>query len=633
MRQDIAQSIYSPLRITNSHDQRIGDKFQFFSDALALICHKSGEFSPYEVDNHISLLRHLLFIADSTLERPNRTKDCVKQIKYVLQSHPLFSSNDTVLNEDIERKKSINAWLKKIQSEILKKDGVDNLKKIRNYMNEILKIMEPDYLEFVVKAIYTKFGCRHTLNYHKRDFESLARIIFSWYYLRGRSRQLISRFTIKALSKEITIQGNAIYPETYLPKGLYDRLVAHNKSPSKSNKSLHKEIVTYVKKRGTKGQARSFEYVSHYQPHRYRLFFLLEGLLIFANDDNDEIDVLGLKIRGIEAFKKTFADYDFESFTRGFFSDENHSAVVEIEVDAYTVEDAAYVGIEELTKRLGKIMRRANCRFSINRKHYAIITGENEKEFWTNTMPEIGKVSNHDAYSINLREQQLSESPHKNFYLELDYILQQGFLEDNITTSIHFYRKYLDILFNGVDDCEIKHDEATGVPKEILCLAYLLLYTEKKKFQDHVQLWTHNRIINSVFFSDDELGRSYRDKVRSTNTLPSFAQLLKHISPTQEHTKYETTRAMNYSSRFKKRPSFDFYVRQLLFIKQYRDKHEHVNIIDDTVARKLGLYSYRIINQLHWDIFKILNQKSNAGKSHGQILKEAILTARASMEN
>ena len=67
MRQDVILNAYIERRITHPKNQAIGDKFQFFLSCLDMICHRTGEYYHYEVENHITLIDHLIFIADCTL--------------------------------------------------------------------------------------------------------------------------------------------------------------------------------------------------------------------------------------------------------------------------------------------------------------------------------------------------------------------------------------------------------------------------------------------------------------------------------------------------------------------------------------------------------------------------------------
>lgn len=272
-------------------------------------------------------------------------------------------------------------------------------------------------------------------------------------------------------------------------------------------------------------------------------------------------------------------------------------------------------------------MMLTNSRFSLSQIGYTFYPSEDETDFFINTMPEVGKISIYDVEELNYINDKLSTSNHKDFYLELEQILQEAYIEDNITTSIHYFRKFVEFLFKNIDECGVTNDN--GVSKEIRTIAYLLTYFEKKRYQAQIKLWLDNKLTNSNQLpgESNDLANEYRKLVYNKQN-PSFALMLKYIAPFMQHTKYEANRAYNYSRNVDEKLAFEYYCRQLLFIMQYRDKHEHSNITDDIIARKLGVYSYRILNRLLKDIFRALANDANNSTSHKEVLKTIVQSAK-----
>lgn len=313
--------------------------------------------------------------------------------------------------------------------------------------------------------------------------------------------------------------------------------------------------------------------------------------------------------------------YDYE-FSKDFFH-EGQTAIVEITTTTFVQEEAVYQSIKNLRNKLGRIMMLTNSRFSLSQIGYTFYPSEGETDFWINTMPEVGRISNYDVDELNYINDKLSTSSHKEFYWELEQILQEAYIEDNITTSIHFFRKFMEFLFKNIDECGVAANN--GIPKEIRTIAYLMTYFEKKHYQSQIKTWTNNILINSHQLPGEfnGLANDYR-KLIQNKQYPSFSKMLNYIPPFMQHTKYEANRAYNYSRNVDEKLAFEYYCRQLLFIKQYRDKHEHSNITDDVIARKLGVYSYRILNRLLKDIFRVLSDEANNSIPHKEILKTLV---------
>lgn len=634
MRQDRAQNVFGTNRITNTVNQVYADKLQFFSSCLDVICFKSGEFYHYEVEHHISLIDHLIFILDCTIKNPEVSnkqypKFCFNQIKEICKSHPLFGEKDLFLSEDSTRRVKIDTLLQKIENEPDSPNIIERLTNIRFILNEIKALLDSKYFESIIQCLYNKIVCQHTLKFHRNDFEYLARLIFSYYYLLGYSRKKINSFGRKILESEVVKEGHRIYTETYLPKDLYEKQIANNKSLVGTDTNLFSEIKSFVKNRGLKGQIQAYSNVLHYLNYEHHLVFRLDGLIISSNNEEDELEIFNLKISRIDVFKKKYSEFDFEN-TRDFFSNEFHSAVVEIKVEASSQDDAIYLALDELGKKLGRIMRATNSRFTINRKHYSCIS-DLEKEIWVNTMPEIASIGRFSLDHINKLDIRISNSPHRELYFELEKILQNGYLEDNPTISIHFYRKFMELLNKKIKVTGVPNTKGTST--EILNLAYLITYFEKTRYQSQTRIWAHNRLINADFLLTDNTNPSfeYRNKVRKLRVLLPFRETLKYIHEFDVHTRFELTRAMNFSNVVDEKKAFEYYVRHLLFVKQYRDKYEHANITDDMVARKLALYTYRLMSQLLECIFAELSKDSNKNKESGEILKEIILKAKGSI--
>jgi hypothetical protein len=639
-RQDISLRKHSPLFVTNEEYPSFAAKLQFFFDSLTLIAFKSGEHYTYEVENHVSLINNALFIADTALKRADEleVKYSINQIKYLCNSHPLFSDTDLFLFEEVDKKNKIESFLLEIKnSSAINKAhqlNLETLSNIRTSLSEILKAVEPDYLNIVVDSVIQKLDCQHTLQYHARHLEYLARLVFSTYYFMGYSRKMISDFPRKVFDDEVIREGEAIKTDTYLPAELYQRQIQHNRQGKPFNKELFDEIQEHVNNRGPIGQAEVFKNIQHYEMYERALLFRLDGLVAYTPGEIKELEIMDLKIMSVYDFKKKYEDYEFD-LTDGFFENDKFSAIVEIKSKAFSQEDAVYNALNNLKYKLGKVMKYVNGRFVINQRMYSFFPDGIEKVFYTNTMPETAKISDRSFSNMRFWEKHISNSTHGEIFLELEDLLLQGYLEDDITTSIHFYRKFMEVLFKQInDDCGFTNNDVPGIPIELLIIAYLLMFTEKKNYQLETRMWAHNIIQSTSYIptSANSLVAAYKKKVVATKALPSFNFILEHIVPEQVHTKYVTRRAQGYERRINKNEALNYYLRQLLFLKQYRDKHEHANITDDMIARKLGIYTYRILDKLLRDIFIELNSVSNIGKSHSVILRDMVLSAKADID-
>lgn len=627
MRQDFPQRVYTPNSVTHPTNPLIAEKLQFFTDSLKMMCLKSGEFYHYEIENHLSLINHLLFMIDAEIIRNNDSgmRHCFDQIKHLLKVHPLFSDKDLFITES-EQKTEIKCKLQEISNVTSSNSELNNkLNTIRTNLVELNELAKPDYFKNIVKSISTKICCSHLLNHHKKHLYYLAKISFSYYYLNGYSRKLISSFADKIFKKRIDAVGHRIYFEGYLPFDLYQKQINNNRNGTEFNSELFDEIQSYIDGRTQLEQIAMLLHVLHYEKYEHKLLFRLDGIMTFSDRSNDELDVLGLKIYQTNDFKKKYDLYDYDS-SKDFFH-ERQTAIVEITTNAFSQEDAVYQSIENLRNKLGRIMMLSNSRFSLSHIGYTFYPPEGETEFWINTMPEVGKISTYDIDELNYINEKLTASSNKEFYLELEQILQEAYIEDNITTSIHYFRKFVEFLFKNINECGVESN--SGIPKEIRTIAYLLTYFEKKRFQTQIKQWVDNKLINSTQLPAElnGLANEYRKLVHNNNN-PSFSLMQKYIAPVMQHTKYEANRAYKYSQNIDEKLVFQYYCRQLLFLKHYRDKHEHANITDDEIARKLGVYSYRILNRLLKDIFRVLVDDANISTSHKEILKTIVQSVK-----
>ena len=438
---------------------------------------------------------------------------------------------------------------------------------------------------------------------------------------------MISSFSRRILENTVEEEGKYIYTDAFLPIELYTKQIKNNRFGKSIDSELFKQIQDYLENRDQYQQIQAFNHILHYEKYEYHLIFRLEGLIITSDIKKKELDVLGLKISRIDDFKKKHSDFNFE-MSRDFFENTPQSALVEIKSKAFSQDDAVYQALDELELKLGKIMSATQSRFHINRKHYTCF-GKDMTDFWVNTNPEIAKIGFYSIEDLNKFESRIFNSPHCNFYTELEIILQKGYLEDDMTSAMHYFRKFIDILNGKIVTTGIVSNG--GIPSQTFHLAYLLLYFEKNRYRNQIRLWAHNRLINTDYLANDSLSvsYSYRKKVRATNRLLSFRETLSYMSEKNLHTRYELTRAMNFDKQVDMNRALEYYIRQLLFIKQYRDKHEHANISNEMVARKLGVSTYRLLNQLLRDIFYEMDKPVNRKKEGGEILKAMILKMKA----
>lgn len=592
------------------------------------MCLQSGEFYHYEIEHHISLINHMVFMIECEIDRPNPTRNgyCVRQIKHICDSHPLLANDDLVIVES-ENKEQILAVLQKIYKEpIVPSNYISTLHNLKLYLQELRNEVEPDYFKNIVLSLSTKILCTHSLAYHKKHLEYLAKLAFAYYYLNGYSRKVIDKITDRIFANQATKAGKRIYTNAYLPLELYQRQIIHNRSNAPFNKELFNEIECYLERRTQKQQIEQFNNILHYEEYEYIFLFRLEGLVLFPDRDTAEVEVLGVKITSTRDFKKKYDRFNYDD-TRGFF-EAGQSAIAEISVRVHNQEDAVFNAIENLRNKLGRIMRLTNSRFGLSYMGYTAFPDAENENWFINTMPEVAKIGQYDVQDLNLIEDKLRHLPHKEFYLELDQILQEAFLEENVTTRIHFLRKFMDMLNLRAGANEIAGEN--GFPKDIRMVAFLMTYFEKRRFKAQTINWVHNKMINADVPSDggELLSRKYSREVIENDRKISYPFIAKYFDERFQHEKYEFNRARYYSKHVNENQAFNYYCRQLLYIKQYRDKHEHANITDDIVARKIGANSYKLLSKLLQNVLYEICNHENAEKPIRDILSEMAIETK-----
>ncbi|MDX2361998.1 MAG: hypothetical protein QNK23_14405 [Crocinitomicaceae bacterium] len=618
MRKDIPKGAYTSIIITNPESQLIADKLKFFVDCLSLVCLKSGEYYHYEVENHLSLLRNLIFFAkgeiDSITPKADRLRNTIKQIQYILKTHPLFQKEDGILSTELDRQVQIEKLLKEILNEPFK--NKENLIKIREKLRGIEAVISPTYVDDLIQSLYSMVNCSHKLNHHKKGFEYLSRLVFSHFYNEGHSRERINGFIRKLLAKDITRQGDRIYTEAPLPPDLYQRLINHNTTEAPFSQTLSDDIQEYLDKRTLKQQIDGFVHISRYKKYPFKYIFRVDAIMIWS----DSFELLDLSVFDINKFVKDHSDNELE-FAKDFLERPNHSVLIEVCVDAYSHDEAVYVALSTLKQKLGILARRTRGRFSINQTGYTFRPSKGE-QYWINTMPEPWKLSQFDIEHVEYMERKIASSQYKELYVQLENILTEGYVEDNINLSLHHFRRFMQVLFDNINTEGISND--SGVPKEIRVLAFLLVSFERDRFISEIHLWATNIVTNlsGPFGAGGDSANNLRQRIRETNGNITLTELVASVE--QEHTKYEAKKAKYYSKKVDEQDVFEYYSRQLLFIKQYRDKHEHATFLDDQIARKLNLYSYKLMNRLLEYSFKELNKKKNKGISHQVALRNIV---------
>lgn len=615
MRKDIPRGAYTSIKITNSSNQLVADKLNFFVDCLSLVCLKSGEYYHYEVENHISLLQNLIFFADGEINSitptDHRFKVTIKQIQHIIQTHPLFQEKDGILSIESDRKKQVGKLLEKILVEPYKKK--ETLISIRETLILLKKIIAPTYVDDIIQSLFSMVNCNHKLSHHRKGFEYISRLVFSHFYYEGHSRERINGFIRKLLANDLTRQGNRMYTEAPLPHELYLRLIEHNTSEAVFNNMLSDDIQSYFDNRTLKEQIEGFIHISRYKKDTFKYIFRVDAMMIWS----EEFEMLGLNVIDIRKFIKKHSVKELE-FATDFLERPNHSVLIEISVDAYSHDEAVYVALSSLRQKLGIIARRTRGRFSINQTGYTFHPSKGE-QYHINTMPEPWKLSQFDVENVEYLEKMVTSSSHKELYNQLESILAEGYLEDNVNISLHHFRRFMQVVFDNTEAKDIENKN--GIPKEIRVLASLLVYFERDRFISETQLWAVNIATNlsGPFGAGGDSSSELRKRIRETNGNIQLTELIKIID--KEHTKYEARKARYYSRNIDERESYYYYERQLMFIKQYRDKHEHATFLDDQIARKLALYSYKLMNRLLENSFKELNKKRNKGIEHQAVFR------------
>jgi len=640
MRQDIPISPHKHRGITNSGDQSIAYKLEFFGNCIDKMCFDSGEYIHYEVETHLSLIDHLIFIAQSDIDNIHREDHQVRKIANLIQhicsTHPLLSEEDTFRSDDDIKSGNFQSKLDNILNEtITRGNSRSSLILFRDNLISIKEEIESIYFDKITHFLLVILCCKHTLHHHRKDFEYLSRLFFSKYYLDGYSRKQISQFVDRVLASNVYRHGDFIYTtKTLLPKELYHRQINHNRNKKPFDQELFNDIQDYLDKRDIKQQIEGFKHLLHYQKHKHHLLFKVDGLNISPGKDNDYVEVLGLKFYLVRDFRRIFNHYDYK-YAEDFFSTSNYSGIVEVTVQAFSQDDAIFTALEVLGNKLGKLMRIENFSFAINRSGYTYYPMEEDHGMFNiNSMPENAYLSHFSAKNVSGMEKWVQRCFHSSFYLELEYILQQGYLETNPTSALHYFRKFIQTLISKEAIELANMINQYGIPAEIRAAACLLVHFERKSYQGGTRLWVHNKLINAQDFPfrGDELLDEYKKIVYKDGVLLPLARTVQFIPERLAQTKYEASRALYYSRKVNEMDVFEYYCRQLIFIKQYRDKYEHGNITDDLIARKLQLYSYRILARLLQKLLVEFSKKSNKNLSKDQILSNLICSG-ASLAN
>jgi len=620
MRVDKPTGAYSPVSIINEGNQVIADKLQFFSDCLRLMSLKSGEYYHYEVENHLSLLDNLIFYADGEINSitPNesRTIFTIQQIQYITGTHPLLKSDDGLIIKDKSRSTRINSIIQSIvqtvprgprsQRQALEKA---RLVTIRAELSDIKNLMSPTYVDDVVTILYSMVQCNHKLNYHKSGLEYLSRLVFAHFYIDGYSRQAIIGFIGSLLGRKVDRYEDRIYLDTFLPEGLYSRLRTHNLEEHPFNQQLFNEIQEFLENRTLKQQIDGFIYKAKYQQISHNFIFRVDGIML----NQDETELLGLKLMRIDAFKKKHSEDSLKDI-EDFLTYGHHSMLVELNVFAYSQDEATHKALTILKKKMGKAVRRIRGKFAINQTGYTFYPIEHGR-FHVNTMPESTRLYKSSIDSIEHREKLIGSSAFKELYEQLERILVEGYIEEDINISLHHYRKFMQSLHDNIASQNIESRD--GIPKEIRVMACLLTNCEKKNFVWDINGWASNIIYNFSPLRQNQISDNLRIKISKGGYVP-FNELIKESD--QEHAKYEARKARYFSKRIDKKKVYQYYVRQLLYMKNYRDKYEHANSHHDEIARKLNLYTYKLMTRMMEGILSELEKNSNKGLSHQVIL-------------
>jgi hypothetical protein len=607
-------SVRSINNLTHPENSEIAKKFGFFADCLDIINQKAGEFYDFEIETHMSLVSYLQYCIKTNNE--SRTKFLIKQIKYVCRTHPFCKKNDLILKKYYP---NVLIWLQAI----IEQEGLteNSLTSIDKKLEMIESEMSKTYFSNVVKELLRYITCKHKLNSHKYELNYSAQIIFSHFYLNGYSRENISNFTGKLLSKKLQKDRDKIRTDAPLPSKLYKKLVIHNRTNKPFNQTLYNEIENFLKSRTIQQQVEGLLDFSNSEKYNYFFIFKVNG--IWLNSEKEVIH--GITFLDTLKFKKKINKkrqyngvFDFMSIP---------SVLIEYHAKGHSQDEAVKQAISELRTKLNRIGLVLNKYLHLDTSAYIIPFDESNKSYFLNELNERNSLYEWDIKALSKREKLTKRNAFNRFLLEKERSLSEAIGEQNIEYSLHLFSKFLELISK---DSLQNIKSRGGIQDKVLAASYILLLDEKHIYRGVVRNWAHNLLLNTAHAERKFISNEKMNKVINSKFYISLSENRKIFK--QEHALYRVKKALRFSNESNVE-AFNYYIRYFSILIQYRNVNEHLNKSEEQISRKLILSASILLNRIFRSIIKEFSKKSNKYLSPNEIINSLILEGKSKADN
>lgn len=610
-----------PNILVNKANPEIANKFGFFGDCFDMVNTNAGEHADFETETHLSVINSLVYLIEEAISNPDPkfTPYTIKHAQYLLEHHPLLNSEDAIIKKFYS---GIQINIDAISNLVIDKSNLSiNLTEISSNLKAIQQLVSTNYLEGLVSEIIKCIVCKHKLNKHKDVLNYFAKLLVSYYYFNGYSRKRISNFFKNILDSDVEVAGKQIGADSPVPWDLYQKLVQHNRSENAFDQELYSQLEDYFEKRTMKQQVEGFLHLSKYEKNEFTFYFKLEG--VYYKASSQLID--GIKLISTENFIREYSEY-LNDVGRIYVTEPlksfltKSSALVEIKTQAYSLSDASEIAISILKEKVGRIGFYLNKKLQLETFEY--INKHKNGDLHLREFQERVHLMEWDFASVKTRSLGNLKAEFSDYFLKLENVLIQAWIEPEINKALHIYSKFTEQLTKGLNINNDKNSSKYSIPNKIMCATYLLLLQEKQRFNNTVKIWGFNVVINAHHNNNILKNPIDRVKLGNNNKLYSLSKLSRILN--HQHTLYRVKSAHKYDEKVNYTNAFHYYTRINLMLLKYRNIQEHSIKEDEHFKRRLKItvntFFYRILQSVYIE----LKQSSNANFSVCEVMDNLV---------
>lgn len=601
---------HRPFDINHPTHPEVAKKFSFFGDSLGVVNMKAGEYGWFEVESHLTLFESLLYFVSSEIDNnsPTFAGFTLSQVQYILKTHPLASSTDFLIQKYYS---TVLPHFAVIQSQV--QPYIPALVQVKTELEQILKILEQNYVENIVRGAAQLICCKHKLKKHLGGFEYWAKLLFTHFHItNGYARTDIASFVRQLLEKTVERDGDRIYIDSPIPTPLRKKLTEHNVTEAAFKQELFDEISNYFEKRNVFQQVEGLLSLAEREKYHYSFLFRVHGIYM----REDELEIHGIKFTSTHHFKKVNKPRLKFDDVKQFLIEP--SAIVEYSAPGLSQDEALRSAIQELKLKLDRIGFLTGKRLLLNPSHY-LVHVKNQDIYWLNDNEERSPLDTWDADIVLERDKLINVAAYNAFLNDKESILVAAAAEENVNMSLHGYSKFIEQIskhsMNGLGD--------GSVGKKNLAFAYLLLGLEQHQSKRDMARWAYNVINNSDACSLDATGFTLDDHkdFSRRKIIPSISEMYSRFK--HAHTRFRLRKITKRTVQ-SDIDAFYYYVRFTVYLTKYRNLGEHLNSTEERLARKLKLSAHSLCVRVLQAVIRELRKPVNAIKTAAQIVKEMI---------